>query len=251
MSLFKFLLGFLLVAHSVASPSVLRRHHDVAARMAFSASPLDLPAVLPVKRASNKRCRPRPSSTSTSTTARPSTTAPAVVGNVGSSPETDSTSTTTSTHSSITHTHTTSSKTSENPKPSPTDTGAGSGGGNDGGNNGNLPSYLVGTQTGEATYYDTGLTACGSVNNDGQKIAAVSHLLFDSFPGAGPNPNLNPVCGRKVRATYKGNSVEVEIRDRCTACALTDLDFTPTAMQELDPNYLQDGRLFGMTWVWI
>jgi len=32
------------------------------------------------------------------------------------------------------------------------------------------------------TFYSTGLGACGITNNDGQDIAAVSHLFFDSFP---------------------------------------------------------------------
>lgn len=67
-----------------------------------------------------------------------------------------------------------------------------------------LPSFLKGTQTGEGrpsfpftnccaiclnivlhysgTFYATGLGACGITNNDNQHIAAVSHLLFDSFP---------------------------------------------------------------------
>jgi hypothetical protein len=34
--------------------------------------------------------------------------------------------------------------------------------------------------------------ACGIVSNDNSMIAAASHLLFDSFPGATANPNLNP-----------------------------------------------------------
>ncbi len=45
-----------------------------------------------------------------------------------------------------------------------------------------LPSYMTGTQHGDGTYYNTGLTACGTQNNDQELIAAVSHLLFDSFP---------------------------------------------------------------------
>ena len=32
------------------------------------------------------------------------------------------------------------------------------------------------------TYYNTGLTACGVTNTDDEHIAAVSHLLYDSFP---------------------------------------------------------------------
>lgn len=33
-----------------------------------------------------------------------------------------------------------------------------------------------------ATFYMTGLTACGVTNKDTDYIAAVSHLLFDTYP---------------------------------------------------------------------
>ncbi|KAG5342393.1 hypothetical protein C0989_002228 [Termitomyces sp. Mn162] len=113
----------------------------------------------------------------------------------------------------------------------------------------NLPSFLTGTQIGQGTFYATGLGACGIVNNDSQHIAAVSHLLFDAFPGYdGINPNTNPVCGRQVTASYQGRSVVVTITDRCEACALTDLDFSPSAFEELAP--LSVGRISGMTWIW-
>ncbi|KAM6498182.1 RlpA-like double-psi beta-barrel-containing domain containing protein [Amanita muscaria] len=126
------------------------------------------------------------------------------------------------------------------PSPSPT---------NSGGNSG-LPSFLVGTQTGQGTYYSTGLGACGITNQDTDYIAAVSHILFDAFPGYNDvNPNSNPICNRKVQVHYQGKSVTVAITDRCEGCALTDLDFSPSAFDQLaDPSV---GRLSGMTWVWI
>ncbi|PLW56413.1 hypothetical protein PCANC_03477 [Puccinia coronata f. sp. avenae] len=105
------------------------------------------------------------------------------------------------------------------------------------------------TNTGEATYYGTGLGACGIVSTDTSMIAAASHLLFDSFPGATANPNENPICGRKVRATYQGKSVEVELVDRCEGCAVHDLDFSPSAFAQL--GAMESGRLYGMTWVWV
>ncbi|KAH6917310.1 riboflavin aldehyde-forming enzyme [Coprinopsis sp. MPI-PUGE-AT-0042] len=111
------------------------------------------------------------------------------------------------------------------------------------------PSFMRGTQTGEGTYYDTGLGACGETNNDGDYIAAVSHELFDNFPGYGRvNPNLNPMCGRSVTVSYQGRSITVRLVDRCTACKLTDLDFSPAAFKDLAPN--GDGRIHGMTWTW-
>ncbi|KAF8446014.1 RlpA-like double-psi beta-barrel-protein domain-containing protein-containing protein, partial [Boletus edulis BED1] len=99
------------------------------------------------------------------------------------------------------------------------------------------------------TYYATGLGACGITNNDGQHIAAVSHVLFDAFPGyAGVNPNTNPVCGKQVTVTYQGKTVTVTITDRCEACQVTDLDFSPSAFDILaDPSV---GRI-DMTWDWV
>jgi hypothetical protein len=66
-----------------------------------------------------------------------------------------------------------------------------------------LPNFLVGTQTGQGTFYSSvylnpfcdricllccsaGLGACGITNKDTDFIAAVSHLLFDVFPYVSP-----------------------------------------------------------------
>lgn len=115
--------------------------------------------------------------------------------------------------------------------------------------NGDLPSYMKGTQTGQGTFYGTGLGACGITNNDGQYIAAVSHLLFDTFPGYnGTNPNLNPLCQKTVTASYQGKSVQVTLTDRCVACKITDLDFSPSAFSKLADQSV--GRISDMTWVW-
>ncbi|KAL7412355.1 hypothetical protein BDY24DRAFT_416149 [Mrakia frigida] len=54
------------------------------------------------------------------------------------------------------------------------------------------------TQTrtgGELTYYAQGQTSCGSVYDDSSYTAAISHLLYDSWPGAGISANRNPICG--------------------------------------------------------
>jgi hypothetical protein len=77
----------------------------------------------------------------------------------------------------------------------------------------------------------------------------VSELLFDSYPGYdGANPNKNPVCGKKITATYQGKSVDVTVTDRCVACKMTDLDFTTSAFDLIADAAL--GRISGMTWAW-
>ncbi|KLO09596.1 plant expansin [Schizopora paradoxa] len=101
--------------------------------------------------------------------------------------------------------------------------------------------------TGDATYYAPGLGACGETDGPNDFIAAASYILFDSYPGAGPNPNLNPICGRSITANANGNTVSVRITDRCAGCqGEGDLDFSPAAFQQLAP--LSVGRIHGMTW---
>ncbi|KAJ3805711.1 RlpA-like double-psi beta-barrel-protein domain-containing protein-containing protein [Lentinula aff. lateritia] len=106
------------------------------------------------------------------------------------------------------------------------------------------------TYTGDVTYYTPGLGACGIVNTSAQLVAAIGHIAFDSYPGATANPNTNPICGKKVTASYGGHSVTVEIVDRCVGCAGEyDLDLSSTAFSELAP--LSVGRLTGVTWEYV
>ncbi len=48
--------------------------------------------------------------------------------------------------------------------------------------------------------------------------------------------------------TDQGKSVTVAITDRCPKCALTDLDFSYSAFDQIGSEAV--GRLYGMTWVW-
>ena len=126
--------------------------------------------------------------------------------------------------------------------------------------------------TGELTYYDPGLGACGIVSDSGGAICAVSHLLFDaagSNSESGGNSNNNPLCGRKIRITrefaggddesgrrrrrgYEGGnnnrSVDVTVVDRCVGCAPTDLDLSLSAFEQLALE--EDGRVVG-SWAWL
>jgi len=182
------------------------------------------------RRSSNSaRCKPKSSSTSPAASTPPANVegAPPSVTSHSSSPKSTPKSTPKATPK-ATHT--------------PTSSSGGSGGGI-------ISSILQGMQTGQGTYYGTGLGACGITNNDNQHIVAVSHTLFDNYPGYnGANPNQNPICGKKVTATYQGKSVQVTITDRCVGCAPADLDFAPAAFSVIADQAI--GRIFGMTWVW-
>ncbi|KAM5543880.1 hypothetical protein V8D89_002497 [Ganoderma adspersum] len=99
---------------------------------------------------------------------------------------------------------------------------------------------------GDATYYSPGVGSCGHNNVDTDFIVAVDIATIHSFPGAGANPNLNPMCGRKMRVTYGSKSVTVTVADTCPGCAVGSVDLTPTAFQKLAP--LSVGRLHGVKW---
>jgi hypothetical protein len=109
--------------------------------------------------------------------------------------------------------------------------------------------FLSGDQTGQGTFYDTGLGACGITNKNTDFICAVSHELFDSFPGykAG-NPNSNPICNKKIHITFEGKSVDVIVTDRCEGCKMTDLDLSPSAFDVIADA--SRGRISGMKWHW-
>ncbi|KAI5949870.1 DAG7 [Candida jiufengensis] len=103
------------------------------------------------------------------------------------------------------------------------------------------------TFSGEGTFYSPGLGACGSYHSDSDYIIAISHELYDSH-NVGGNPNNNPLCNKKIRASYNGKSVDVTVVDRCEACAYNDLDFSPTAFSQLADQSL--GRI-DITWEWL
>ncbi|EIW76616.1 plant expansin, partial [Coniophora puteana RWD-64-598 SS2] len=100
------------------------------------------------------------------------------------------------------------------------------------------------------TWYAVGLGSCGVSNVATDLVVAVSEQLYDTYPGyTGTNPNNNPVCGKKIQATYQGKSVTVTVTDRCTGCTLTDLDFSQGAFDKLAAE--SAGRLHGVTWTWV
>jgi hypothetical protein len=112
-----------------------------------------------------------------------------------------------------------------------------------------LPSANGGPYEGDLTYYDPGLGACGVTSANGDKIVAVSHLIFDAVQ-IGTNPNTNPLCGKQVRVKRLGGDVTVDLTvvDRCTGCRAQDLDMTEDTFAELANVAL--GRVTG-EWSWL
>lgn len=110
-----------------------------------------------------------------------------------------------------------------------------------------LPPPFSGTHSGDGTFFEPGLGACGVTNGPNDLIVAVSAQLYDSFPGATPNPNNNPICQESITASFEGKSVTVKVVDRCTGCAEFDLDFSPAAFTDLAGD-LSIGRIHGVSW---
>ncbi|KAJ3879651.1 RlpA-like double-psi beta-barrel-protein domain-containing protein-containing protein [Lentinula edodes] len=103
------------------------------------------------------------------------------------------------------------------------------------------------TYSGDGTWYETGLGACGITNTDGDPIVAIGYQGFDSYPGATANPNDNPICKTKVTIYYEGKNATATITDRCAGCAgADDLDMSPSLFDTLvgDPGI---GRV-SITW---
>jgi len=110
-----------------------------------------------------------------------------------------------------------------------------------------LPSSHGGPYQGELTYYAAGMGACGIESRDGDKVVALSMLLFDHV-ATGANPNLNPLCGKKVRARREGRSVDLVVVDRCVGCQMRDLDVTEKVFAGL--GKVEEGRV-DVEWSWL
>ncbi len=80
------------------------------------------------------------------------------------------------------------------------------------------------------TYYTPGLGACRITNSEADLVVALSYADLDPYTPAG-NPNNNSLCGKKLRASYAGKSVDVTVEDRCPSCAAGSLDLSPAAFR--------------------
>ena len=106
---------------------------------------------------------------------------------------------------------------------------------------------------GDGTFYAVGLGACGVAARDDQLVVAVAAAVYDALGAGTPaqhNPNLNAVCGRRIRARRRGRAraVEVAVVDRCTGCAPGDLDFSPAAFAAV--GEAGEGRV-PIEWAWV
>ncbi|CAG8723683.1 11588_t:CDS:1 [Ambispora leptoticha] len=104
-----------------------------------------------------------------------------------------------------------------------------------------------GSHSGDGTYFNPGLGACGEQDNDSSMIVALAAPDFDPSTPNG-NPNKNTLCGRGIRIYYNGKSVDGKVTDRCPECKSGDVDMSPAMFDTIaDPS---QGRI-PITWDFI
>lgn len=84
--------------------------------------------------------------------------------------------------------------------------------------------------TGELTYYDVGMGACGfddSGKDNSENIVAISHVVM------GTQSNGNPMCDQTITISAKGKTIQATVRDKCMGCAPNDVDVSKAAFLAL------------------
>jgi hypothetical protein len=100
-------------------------------------------------------------------------------------------------------------------------------------------------KTGRLTYYNLGLTACGTWHSNEEFVAAVGRSYWTTA-----NPNIDPMCQKTATVTdpSSGKSVTVAIKDICGSCTANDIDLSPSAFKALRPL---DVGMFTANWDFI
>ncbi|KAI0197590.1 RlpA-like double-psi beta-barrel-protein domain-containing protein-containing protein [Astrocystis sublimbata] len=89
--------------------------------------------------------------------------------------------------------------------------------------------------SGDMTYYNPGLGACGWTNGDGDAVVALS-------------PSKSGNCGRQIRIHYNGKSTTAKVVDKCPGCGDESIDVSPTVFDQLANR--DQGRVH-VTWEFI
>lgn len=94
---------------------------------------------------------------------------------------------------------------------------------------------------GRATFYATGLGACGDYNNDSDFIVALNSAQYGGgYPG--------PECGKQIEISANGKTAIATIKDECPTCNYGDLDMSPSLFNVFSTP---DAGVFQMTWDYV
>ncbi|TRX88224.1 hypothetical protein FHL15_010913 [Xylaria flabelliformis] len=89
--------------------------------------------------------------------------------------------------------------------------------------------------SGDMTWYNPGLGACGWTNGDGDAVVALS-------------PSKSGNCGKTINIHYQGKSTTAKVVDKCPGCAAEAIDVSPTVFDKLANR--DQGRV-PVTWEFI
>ena len=105
-----------------------------------------------------------------------------------------------------------------------------------------LPTILA--YSGDMTYYTPGMGSCGIASSPDDDVVALAVPMMQN----GANPNANPRCGSKIGIwiprTHQKH--EATVVDTCQACALHDIDVSPSLFKKVAPD--GDGKVHGIAW---
>lgn len=113
--------------------------------------------------------------------------------------------------------------------------------------NSNAASILgSGYKSGDLTYYQVGLGACGE-DDSGKDMS--ENIVAMSAATMGSQSNGNPMCGKtiKIYNNANGKSSTGIIRDKCPGCVDGSIDVSQKLFEELAD--LADGRI-DISWNW-
>lgn len=99
------------------------------------------------------------------------------------------------------------------------------------------------TYSGDFTYYDAGLGACG-LTNDGtvDKVVALSKLMMGTQSNSGDGANANPYCGKTITVKYNGKTTTAKVVDKCGDCTIDSIDLSKAAFADLADESLGRGQ---------
>ncbi|KAI2466788.1 RlpA-like double-psi beta-barrel-protein domain-containing protein-containing protein [Annulohypoxylon bovei var. microspora] len=90
--------------------------------------------------------------------------------------------------------------------------------------------------SGEMTWYQPGLGACGQTNTESDAVVAMS------------SPDQDGNCGKTIQISYGGKTTTATVVDKCPGCSTTSVDASPAVFQQLAS--LDAGRI-QITWEYI
>ncbi|KAL8683611.1 MAG: hypothetical protein Q9186_000383 [Xanthomendoza sp. 1 TL-2023] len=98
--------------------------------------------------------------------------------------------------------------------------------------------------SGDITFYDTGLGACGWTNDGlSENVFALAHGMM------GAQSNGNPFCGRSAEVTLNGKTVVGKLVDKCGGCEGQSIDLGHKMFQALADE--AKGRISDVKWRFI